>query len=225
MLGLACARAPRRLGGGGDVARLLELGDARAVRRVRLGARAVGGLELRGALLGGRALGLRSSSGGRGSSCVADGSLQKVRSGRGAAGSERGRRSKTHADERERGARRKRGANARRRGRVDGVGAAPERWHGGAGSPRGAARPRKHGVGCRVRAWWWLRVSEIVKKMINQTNEAQLDANQKAEGFARDEVGLTETVLAVNKADMSLRMLMEVRNRALEAYRELTRAV
>ncbi len=66
--------------------------------------------------------------------------------------------------------------------------------------------------------------STMVKTMIDQTNEAQLDANKKAEGFARDEVGLTETVLAVNKADLSLRMLMEVRNRALEAYRELTRA-
>ncbi|MCP4039203.1 MAG: flagellar hook-basal body complex protein FliE [bacterium] len=65
----------------------------------------------------------------------------------------------------------------------------------------------------------------MVKAIINQTNEAQLDANAKAEGFAKDEVGLTETVLAVNKADLSLRMLMEVRNRALEAYRELTRAV
>ncbi|MDP6978839.1 MAG: flagellar hook-basal body complex protein FliE [Myxococcota bacterium] len=67
--------------------------------------------------------------------------------------------------------------------------------------------------------------STMVKAMIDQTNEAQLDANAKAEGFARKEVGLTETVLAVNKADLSLRMLMEVRNRALEAYRELTRAV
>ncbi len=67
--------------------------------------------------------------------------------------------------------------------------------------------------------------SQMVKAMIDQTNEAQLDANAKAEGFARNEVGLTETVLAVNKADLSLRMLMEVRNRALEAYRELTRAV
>ena len=66
---------------------------------------------------------------------------------------------------------------------------------------------------------------QMVKAMIDQTNEAQLDANAKAEGFAKDEVGLSETVLAVNKADMSLRMLMEVRNRALEAYRELTRAV
>ncbi len=66
---------------------------------------------------------------------------------------------------------------------------------------------------------------EVVKALINQTNEAQLDANAKAEGFAKNEVGLTETVLAVNKADLSLRMLMEVRNRAIEAYRELTRAV
>lgn len=64
----------------------------------------------------------------------------------------------------------------------------------------------------------------MMKALINQTNDAQLDANAKAEGFARDEVGLTETVLAVNKADLSLRMLLEVRNRALDAYRELTRA-
>lgn len=67
--------------------------------------------------------------------------------------------------------------------------------------------------------------TQMVKKIIDQTNEAQLDANAKAEGFAKGEVGLTETVVAVNKADLSLRMLLEVRNKALEAYRELTRAV
>ncbi|MFT4572753.1 MAG: flagellar hook-basal body complex protein FliE [Candidatus Binatia bacterium] len=66
---------------------------------------------------------------------------------------------------------------------------------------------------------------EMVRGLINETNEAQLNADSKAEGFAKNEVGLVETVLAVNKADISLRMLLEVRNKALEAYRELTRAV
>ncbi len=66
---------------------------------------------------------------------------------------------------------------------------------------------------------------EMVRGILDQTNEAQLEASKKAELFAKDEAGLVETVLAVNKADMSLRMLLEVRNRAIEAYRELTRAV
>ncbi|MCH7866245.1 MAG: flagellar hook-basal body complex protein FliE [Myxococcales bacterium] len=66
---------------------------------------------------------------------------------------------------------------------------------------------------------------EMVRSILDQANEAQLNADKKAEMFAKDEVGIVETVLAVNKADISLRMLLEVRNRALEAYRELTRAV
>lgn len=66
---------------------------------------------------------------------------------------------------------------------------------------------------------------EIVRAIIDQTNEAQLDADRKAEMFAKKKIGLVDTVLAINKADLSLRLLLEVRNKALEAYRELTRAV
>lgn len=66
---------------------------------------------------------------------------------------------------------------------------------------------------------------EMVQAILDQTNEALLDADKKAELYAKGEVGIVETVLAVNKADISLRMMLEVRNRALEAYRELTRAV
>lgn len=66
---------------------------------------------------------------------------------------------------------------------------------------------------------------EMIRAILDQTNEAQLDADKKAEQFAKEEVGIVETILAVNKADISLRMMLEVRNRALEAYRELTRAV
>ncbi len=65
---------------------------------------------------------------------------------------------------------------------------------------------------------------QMVEKILHQTNQAQIDAEQKAEQFAKGEVGLVDTVLAVNKADTSLRLLLEVRNKALEAYREITRA-
>ncbi len=65
---------------------------------------------------------------------------------------------------------------------------------------------------------------EMVGKILSETNRAQIEANQKAEQFAKGEVGLVETVLAVNKADLSLRLLLQVRNKALEAYKEITRA-
>ncbi len=66
---------------------------------------------------------------------------------------------------------------------------------------------------------------KMVQSLISDANAAQIDAEKKAEGFAKNEVGVVETVLSVSKADTSLRLLLEVRNRALEAYRELTRAV
>lgn len=65
---------------------------------------------------------------------------------------------------------------------------------------------------------------QMVEKLLHQTNDAQLDAEHKAEQFAKGDIGVVDTVLAVNKADVSLRLLLEVRNKALEAYREIIRA-
>ena len=65
---------------------------------------------------------------------------------------------------------------------------------------------------------------KMVEKLLNQTNDAQVDADRKAEQFAKGDIGVVETVLSINKADTSLRLLLEVRNKALEAYREIIRA-
>ncbi len=67
--------------------------------------------------------------------------------------------------------------------------------------------------------------SGLIEQLIGSTNKAQLDANDKAEKLANGEAGTVETVLAIHKADLSLRLMLEVRNRALQAYQEITRAV
>jgi flagellar hook-basal body complex protein FliE len=53
---------------------------------------------------------------------------------------------------------------------------------------------------------------------------AELVAAERAAGeFARGEIGTLEAVVAMSKADLTLRHLVTLRNRALEGFQELLR--
>lgn len=56
----------------------------------------------------------------------------------------------------------------------------------------------------------------------------KVDANLKnadtsAEQFVKGKTGIHEMAMSLEKADLSLRLLMRVRNRVIEAYREISR--
>jgi flagellar hook-basal body complex protein FliE len=69
------------------------------------------------------------------------------------------------------------------------------------------------------------RVGEIVADLVSDVNEKQNAASSNAEGLARGEVGIMETVVSLNDADLSLRMMMQLRDRALDAYQRVLRTI
>ncbi len=62
-------------------------------------------------------------------------------------------------------------------------------------------------------------VADALRETSQHLNEAEHQARELAEGRA----GMVETVLALNRADLSLRFMLQLRDRFVEAYREITR--
>ncbi len=61
-------------------------------------------------------------------------------------------------------------------------------------------------------------------RMLDEVNALQLQANQKVEEFATSpDKDIHGTMIALQKADVSLRMMLQVRNKLLNAYQEVTR--
>lgn len=65
---------------------------------------------------------------------------------------------------------------------------------------------------------------ETMQSMIGSVNESQLAGDNAIERLQRgDAQHLHEVMLAVEEADVSLRMLVQVRNKAMTAYEEIMR--
>lgn len=65
----------------------------------------------------------------------------------------------------------------------------------------------------------------LIGDMIQEVNTAQVAAQQSSVGLARGEVGIVDTVLAIDKASVSLKFLVEMRNKALDAYQQIMRSI
>lgn len=64
----------------------------------------------------------------------------------------------------------------------------------------------------------------VVEKFIADTNNQQLQADLSVQRLATGESdSVHETMLALAKADLSLRVFMEVRNKVIDAYQEVMR--
>lgn len=65
---------------------------------------------------------------------------------------------------------------------------------------------------------------KVFQRFIQDTNFQQLQADRNVELLATGQSdSIHETMLALTKADLSLRMFMEVRNKVIEAYQEVMR--
>jgi flagellar hook-basal body complex protein FliE len=63
-----------------------------------------------------------------------------------------------------------------------------------------------------------------VKKILGEINDSQLEAGEIAEQFATGEIeDVHDVMIAAEKAGVGLELVLEVRNRLIEAYREVTR--
>lgn len=66
--------------------------------------------------------------------------------------------------------------------------------------------------------------SNVLEEVIYKVNESQVIANDKVDMFIKGEdVSMHDVMIAMNEAQMSMQMLLEVRNKVVEAYQEINR--
>lgn len=65
--------------------------------------------------------------------------------------------------------------------------------------------------------------SSVLKQSISAVGRSQMEAGRMAAGFERGDPGadLGRTMIAVQKADLSLRTMVEVRNKLVDAYKDI----
>lgn len=65
--------------------------------------------------------------------------------------------------------------------------------------------------------------SDVLQQSISAVGRNQLEAGRMAASFERGDPGadLGRTMIAVQKADLSLRTMVEVRNKMVDAYKEI----
>lgn len=65
--------------------------------------------------------------------------------------------------------------------------------------------------------------SALLKQSISAVGQHQLEAGRMAASFERGDPGanLGSTMVAVQKADLSLRAMVQVRNKMVEAYKDI----
>lgn len=65
---------------------------------------------------------------------------------------------------------------------------------------------------------------DFLQEQMNTVNDLQKEANLAAEELVTDgDQSIHDTMIALEKADLSFRLLMQIRNKAIEAYREIWR--
>ena len=65
---------------------------------------------------------------------------------------------------------------------------------------------------------------EILKKSLDEVNKLQNKADKSIEAIASGKMeNIQDAVMAIEKADVSLKLLTEIRNKAIDAYKEVMR--
>ena len=65
--------------------------------------------------------------------------------------------------------------------------------------------------------------AEKLKKSVMEVNQRQQDADQAIEKVVTGELGIHEGMLKIQEADISLRLLLQVRRKVMDAYTEIMR--
>ncbi len=65
---------------------------------------------------------------------------------------------------------------------------------------------------------------DVLKNSLEEVNRLQQEADQTIQDFVtRESADIHDVFIAMEKADISFRMVMRVRDKLLEAYQEITR--
>jgi flagellar hook-basal body complex protein FliE len=65
--------------------------------------------------------------------------------------------------------------------------------------------------------------SNVLKDMVDKVTQLQQDGDQKIYGSQMGQEDLHEAMLSLEKANLSLKVLVQVRNKLVQAYEELSR--
>lgn len=66
--------------------------------------------------------------------------------------------------------------------------------------------------------------ADLLNKAIDETNDAQLTADKAVTDLSTGKAdNLHEVMLSMEEADISMRMLVQMRNKVVEAYQEIIR--
>jgi len=69
-----------------------------------------------------------------------------------------------------------------------------------------------------------LPFSQVISKLVNEANQQQLQSEGVLQDFATGKTdNVHDLVLSVAKADLSFRLVLEIRNRLVESYQEIMR--
>jgi flagellar hook-basal body complex protein FliE len=85
------------------------------------------------------------------------------------------------------------------------------------------AKPAEQAFGVSTPAVGQPDFSSLLKDSIASVSNAQIDAGKQAAAFERGDDGadLGRTMVAINKADLSLSTLSQVRNKLVDAYNNI----
>ena len=61
----------------------------------------------------------------------------------------------------------------------------------------------------------------VLKDAINQVNGVEADSQKEMDKFLTDDTDLHTVMLALEKADISFQVMMQVRNKIVSAYQEI----
>ena len=69
-----------------------------------------------------------------------------------------------------------------------------------------------------------INFTDVLENAINEVNNSQIIANDKVEGLIKGEENLTmhDVMLSMQEAQMSMQLMLEVRNNLYDAYKELS---
>ncbi len=65
---------------------------------------------------------------------------------------------------------------------------------------------------------------DLIKDYIDDVNKKQIDADKTIERFIKgEEKDITNVVLSVEKAEVSLQLFLQIRNKLVQAYQDIMR--
>jgi flagellar hook-basal body complex protein FliE len=63
--------------------------------------------------------------------------------------------------------------------------------------------------------------AEVIKKAVNNAGNMEKEADMSVMNLLKGKAEIHETMIAMQKSDISMRLMLTIRNKAIEAYKEI----